>query len=191
MSDEQPKDNNSTELEAAVAQANQLANMILLALRTVHEYIVPRALQHGIKLSAREQHAWSVSLSIAMSQAKAQYRMPSTRLQKRPASVKASPASVEKASPKTELFPRTEPPDERFSNPAVAPALRKLRQMLAHDRVSEEELMAILKESAPRQTLFISSLSEIPVRTAELCLERWPTIVELVQASRDEDPEAA
>ena len=184
------KDQNGQELEAAVAQANQLANMILLALRTVHEYIEPRALQHGIKLSAREQHAWSVSLSIALSQAKAHYRMPSTRLQKRPASAKASP-SVEKASPKTELFPRTGAPDERFSNPAVSPALRKLRQMLATDCVSEAELMAILKESAPRQTLFLSSLSEIPARTAELCLERWPTIVELVQASRDEDPEAA
>ena len=37
------------DVETAVALANQLANSILLALRTVHEYIVPRAAIHGIK----------------------------------------------------------------------------------------------------------------------------------------------
>src|ERR1700746_268803 len=77
-----PNGEQRLELEAAVAQANQLANMILLALRTVHEYIVPRALAHGIKLSARDQHAWSVSLSIALSQNKAHWKMPTTRLEK-------------------------------------------------------------------------------------------------------------
>jgi hypothetical protein len=71
MSDHVENAANDNSLDTVVAQANQLANMILLALRTVHEYIVPRAAAHGIKLSAREQHAWAVSLSIALSQGKA------------------------------------------------------------------------------------------------------------------------
>jgi hypothetical protein len=33
--------------------------MILLALRTVHEYIVPGAMAHGIKFSTRDQRAWA------------------------------------------------------------------------------------------------------------------------------------
>jgi hypothetical protein len=77
----EPSHNNIAELDAVVAQANQIANTILLALRTAHEYIVPRAASHGIKLSAREQHAWAVSLSIALSQSKAYHRMPTTRQQ--------------------------------------------------------------------------------------------------------------
>jgi hypothetical protein len=60
-----------TEMDEVVAQANQLANSVLLALRTVHEYISPRAESHGIKLSARDKHAWAVSLSIALSQSRA------------------------------------------------------------------------------------------------------------------------
>jgi hypothetical protein len=191
LSEQNPSLSNENDLGAAVAIANQYANTILLALRTIHEYVAPRALAHGIKLSARELHAWSVSLSIALSQSKAHYRMPATRLAK-PVQKKAPVKSV--PSSKTELFPRSEQPlysNVPFANPGISPALRKLRQMLATDRVSEEELMAILKESAPRQTLLLSSLSEIPARTAELCLERWPTIVELVEASRNNGPEAA
>ena len=178
-------ENNNTELDAVVAQANQIANTILLALRTVHEYIVPRAASHGIKLSAREQHAWAVSLSIALSQSKAYHRMPTTRQQ----------LSVTKPQQKKPLlFPERaqEPADSApFSNPGIAPALRKLRQLLERHAITEAELLGIVRESAPRQTLFVNSLQDIPDRTAELCLERWPTIVELIEAGRQANGEAA
>src|SRR5215469_9300761 len=128
MSDQLSNSAGNDNLDAAVAIANQYANTILLALRTIHEYVAPRALAHGIKLSARELHAWSVSLSIALSQSKAHYRMRATRLEK-PAQKKAPAKSI--APQRTELFPRTEqtPLSEntaRFSNAAIAPALRKL-----------------------------------------------------------------
>jgi hypothetical protein len=190
MSDQLSNSEGNHDLEAAVGIANQYANTILLALRTIHEYVAPRAAAHGIKLSARELHAWSVSLSIALSQSKAHQRMPATRLPK-PATKKALAKSV--ASPKNELFPRSvgQPPTVPFSDPAIAPALRKLRQLLQHDSVTEPELLAILKESSPRQTLFLDNLEQIPEKTAALCLQRWPTIVELVQAERNDNGEAA
>ena len=161
MNDQDSKIASDNYLDGVVAQANQLANMILLALRTVHEYIEPRAASHGIKLSAREKHAWAVSLSIALSQSKAHQRMPATRLSQ-PATKKAPAKSV--ASPKNELFPRSaeQPPAVPFSDPAIAPALRKLRQLLQRDSVTEPELLAILRESAPRQTLFLDNLEQIP-----------------------------
>ena len=193
MSDEQP---NGEDMQQVVEQANRLANTILLALRTVHEYIAPRALAHGIKLSARETHAWAVSLSIALSQGKAHWRMPATRFEKSIQPSKKAPAKSIQPQ-RTELFPRTKQPEkteesaQRFSSPAIRPALRKLREMLQQDSVNEEELLAILKESSPRQTLFVDSLQDIPDRTAELCLERWPTIVELIEAGRTNDGEAA
>jgi hypothetical protein len=177
-----PAHNN--DLDTAVGIANQYANQILLALRTIHEYVAPRAAAHGIKLSARELHAWSVSLSIALSQSKTHYRMPATRLEK-PVTKKAPAKSVQ--SQKRELFPRTEEPAIPFSDPTVTPALRKLRELLQRDSVNEAELLAILKESSPRQTLFLDTLEQIPERTAELCLQRWPTIVELVEAERQND----
>ena len=181
MSDE----NNNAELDAVVAQANQIANTILLSLRTVHEYIIPRAASHGIKLSAREQHAWAVSLSIALSQSKAYHRMPVTRQQ---------PPLARPPQKKPALFPERgqEPAGSLpFSDPTIAPALRKLRQLLERHAITEAELLGIVRESAPRQTLFVNSLQDIPDRTAELCLERWPTIVELIESGRRDHGEAA
>jgi hypothetical protein len=179
---------NNNDLDTAVGIANQYANTILLALRTIHEYVAPRAAAHGIKLSARECHAWSVSLSIALSQSKTHYRMPATRLE-RPAKKKAPAKSV--GSPKNELFSRTEEPAIPFSDPTITPALRKLRELLQRDAISEPELLAIVRESSPRQTLFLDNLEQIPARTAALCLQRWPTIVELVEAERSQGGEAA
>src|SRR6516225_7168968 len=122
MSDQLSNSAGNDNLDAAVAIANQYANTILLALRTIHEYVAPRAAAHGIKLSARELHAWSVSLSIALSQSKAHYRMPTTRLEK-PVQKKAPAKSV--TSPKSEPFARTteQPATVPFSNSALAPAL--------------------------------------------------------------------
>jgi hypothetical protein len=97
-------------------------------------------------------------------------------------------------SPKTELFPRSKQSlysNVPFSSPTIAPALHKLRQFLQRDAITEAELLGIVHESSPRQTLFLDNLDQIPTRTAELCLERWPTIVELVEASRNNGPEAA
>ena len=180
----EPSNNNIAELDAVVAQANQIANTILLALRTVHEYIVPRAASHGIKLSAREQHAWAVSLSIALSQSKAYHRMPTTRQQ---------PSVVKPPKKKPALFEHAQEPADSlpFSDPTIAPALRRLRQLLERHAITEAELLGIVRESAPRQTLFVNSLQDIPDRTAELCLERWPTIVELIEAGRRDGGEAA
>jgi hypothetical protein len=195
MNEEHPSSKDNVDMDAIVGQANQLANTILLALRTVHEYIVPRALSHGIKLSARDQHAWAMNLTIALSQAKAHRWMPATRLQKPTARRRAPVESDDSQTPrKSELFPRAEPPagdPVPFSNPAISPALAKLRQMLSNDHVEEEELLAILRESSPRQTLFLSRLDEISARTAELCLQRWPVIVELVESMRADNGEAA
>jgi hypothetical protein len=76
---------------------------------------VLRAASHGIKLSAREQHAWAVSLSIALSQGKAHYRMPATRLEKPTRPQKKAPAkSVQ--PPKTELFPQSDKPTKALSD---------------------------------------------------------------------------
>ena len=116
-----------------------------------------------------------------MSQSKAHYRMPATRLE-RPAKKKAPAKSVQ--SQKRELFSRTEEPAIPFSDPTITPALRKLRELLQRDAISEPELLAIVRESSPRQTLFLDNFEQIPARTAELCLQRWPTIVELVEAER-------
>ena len=184
---------NDNSLDAVVGQANQLANTILLALRTVHEYVAPRAVAHGIKLSARELHAWSVSLSIALSQSKAHYRMPTTRLEK-PAQKKALANSM--APQRTELFPRPEqtPLSEntaRFSNAAIAPALRKLRQLLRRDQIDEAELVSILRESTPQDAIAPASLDEAPTRSLELLLSRWEVVKELVEAGRQDTGEAA
>jgi hypothetical protein len=115
-----------TEMDEVVAQANQLANCVLLALRTVHEYISPRAESHGIKLSARDKHAWAVSLSIALSQSRAYTRMPATRFDVQ----KTKPAPAKK-----ELFSRPEALEQPFSDPEVLPALRELRELLKRDAV--------------------------------------------------------
>ena len=39
----------------------------------------------------------------------------------------------------------------------------------------------------PDQTLLLSNFEAIPARTAVLCLERWPVILELVQSMRSDD----
>ena len=163
----------STDLEDVVAQANQMANTILLAIRTVHEYISPRAEAHGIKLSARDKHAWSVSLSIALSQSRAYSKMPATRV------------GLEKTKPvkpaAKELFTRPEPTVPFLE---VSPALKQLREVLRRDKVGELELMRVLKESAPRQTFSLGSFDQIPEKTAGICLERWPVILELIESMR-------
>ena len=187
MNEQNSSLSNENDLSAAVGIANQYANTILLALRTIHEYVAPRALAHGIKLSARELHAWSVSLSIALSQSKAHYRMPATRLEK-PVPKKAPAKSVPSA--KTELFPRTEQPAS-FANPAVSLALRKLRQMLRRDAIDEGELLSILRESTPVDALAPATLEQAPERSLELLLSRWSVVRELVEAGRREGGEAA
>ena len=64
---------------------------------------------------------------------------------------KAPAKSVSSAPPKTELFPRSEQPAAvPFSDPTVAPALRKLRELLQRDSVNEHELISILRESTPQ-----------------------------------------
>ena len=83
----------------------------------------PRASSHGIKLSAREAHAWAVSLSIALSQGKVYNRMPATRLEE-PAKKKPTAKSIQSPGPGPSS------PTIPFSNPTIAPALRQLRQLL-------------------------------------------------------------
>jgi hypothetical protein len=163
-----------TDVDEVVAQANQMANAILLALRTVHEYIAPRAESHGIKLSARDKHAWSVSLSIALSQSRAYTRMPATRVDVQ----KSKPAPATK-----ELFSRPEP-TVPFSDPAVLPALKQLRELLKRDSVGEEEVLAILREATPRGTRPLRALDTTPDRSLKLLIERWDTIRELALAGR-------
>jgi len=175
---------NDNSLDAVVGQANQLANMILLALRTVHEYIVPRAAAHGIKVSAREQHAWAVSLSIALSQGKAHHRMPATRLEKpEPPQKKAPSKSIQPQ--RTELFPRT----EQVVEPARA--LHKVCQMMEIVSMGESELLSILRESGCQEAMFATSLSAIPDKVLRRCIERWETIQELAEVSRPDNGEAA
>jgi hypothetical protein len=164
-------------MNEVVAQATQLANTILLALRTVHEYISPRAEAHGIKLSARDRHAWAVSLSIALSQSKAYWKMPTTRV------------GLEKTKPAKraakELFSRPEPVVP-FSDPAVVPVLKQLRELLGRESVNEGEILSILREASPRGTQPPTSLDTAPQRSLELLLERWETVRELVQVGRSD-----
>jgi len=164
----------SADVDEVVAQANQMANAILLALRTVHEYIAPRAESHGIKLTARDKHAWSVSLSISLSQSRAYTRMPTTRFDfQKP---KLAPA-------RKELFSRPEAPIP-FNDPAVLPALKELRELLKRDSVSEKEILELLNEAAPRGSQPPRSLDATPERSLKLMIERWDTVRELAEAGR-------
>jgi len=63
--------------------------------------------------------------------------------------------------------------------------------MLRRDAVGEAELIEILRESSPDQSPLLTNFEAIPARTAELCLERWPVILELVQSMRNDGGEAA
>jgi hypothetical protein len=178
------------DMEGVIAQTRQICNAMTVVINEIHNYLVPRAAEFGVVLDAQAEHAWAMSAWITISRdSKAQYRMPPRRLGVANNATNPRPPK----SPKSELFPRAEPPAAGpvpFSNPAMSPALAKLRQMLSNDQVEEEELLAILRESSPRQTLFLSRLDEIPARTAELCLQRWPVIVELVESMRADNGEA-
>jgi hypothetical protein len=177
-------------MEMVVSQAIQVANCQLVAIRETHGYLKSKAAEYGVILTEQDLHSWSMSAWMELAKAKAWLRMPATRFEKR---------SEKDKKPKTELFPRSEqaanPAEEaelRFSNPAMAPALKKLREMLRRDSVNEAELLGILRESSPDQSPLLSNFEAIPARTAELCLQRWPVILELVQSMRnDEGGEAA
>jgi hypothetical protein len=174
-----------TDMDEVVAQANQMANAILLALRTVHEYIAPRAESHGIKLTARDKHAWSVSLSIALSQSRAYTRMPATRFDiQKP---KPAPEKPKLAPAKKELFSRPEALEQPFSSPEVLPALRELRELLKRDRVEEIEVIRVLQEAAPRGSCAPISLDATPERSLQLLLDRWEVVRELVESERSEE----
>jgi len=180
-----PRLSTETEMEMVVSQAIQVANCQLVAIRETHSYLKRKAAAYGIILTEQDLHSWSMSAWMELAKAKAWLRMPATRFEKR---------SEKEKRPKTELFPRSERPispagdaELPFSNPAMAPALRKLRGMLRRDSVDEAELIEILRESSPDQTQFVSNFEAIPARTAELCLQRWPVILELVQSMRNED----
>jgi len=183
-----PRLSTETEMEMVVSQAIQVANCQLVAIRETHGYLKRKAAEYGIILTEQDLHSWSVSAWMELAKAKAWLRMPATRFEKR---------SEKEKKPKTELFPICEKPfpptgdtELPFSNPAILPALRKLRAMLKRDAVDESELLEILRESSPDQTLLLSNFEEIPARTAELCLQRWPVILELVQSMRNDDGEA-
>ena len=180
-----PRLSTETEMEMVVSQAIQVANCQLVAIRETHGYLKRKAAEYGIILTEQDLHSWSMSAWMELAKAKAWLRMPATRFEKR---------SEKEKKPKTEVFPHSEElanpigdAELPFSNPAMASALRKLRAMLRRDSVNESELIAILRESSPDQTLLLSNFEEIQARTAELCLQRWPVILELVQSMRNED----
>ena len=185
-----PRLSTETEMEMVVSEAIQVANCQLVLIRETHSYLKRKAAEYGIILTEQDLHSWSMSAWMELAKAKAWLRMPATRFEKR---------TEKERKPKTELFPRHEksavPAEDAelpFSNPAIAPARRKLRGMLRRDSVTEAELIEILRESSPDQTQLLSNFEEIPARTAELCVQRWPVILELVQSMRnDEGGEAA
>jgi hypothetical protein len=58
--------------------------------------------------------------------------------------------------------------------------------MLERDRIDEAELLAILREAAPRGTLAPASLESAPERSLELLIKRWEVTKELVEAARSD-----
>ena len=80
---------------------------------------------------------------------------------------------------------RSEPPIP-FSDPAVLPALRTLRELLKRDSVLEREILRILQEATPRGTVPPASLDATPERSLQLLLDRWGVVRELVEAGRTE-----
>jgi hypothetical protein len=116
-------------MSATVGLATQMANCLLVALRETYHYLVPKAQAEGIEIDAQSAHALAVSLWIQLARERAWLRMPATRFER-----------------KAEQPQKAEPPSEKpvpFAEPNISPALRKLREMLANDRVNEEELLAI------------------------------------------------
>jgi hypothetical protein len=139
--------------------------------------MLPKVREYGVELDAAAKSSWAMSLWITVARERAWLRMPATRFER-----------------KAEEPQKPEPPPAKtvpFSESNIAPALAKLRQMLKNDDVNEEELMAILRESAPRHTVLFSQLDEVPSRTVELCIQRWETIRELIAAMRGDGGEAA
>jgi hypothetical protein len=159
--------NGANETDVVVGLANQLAHVILIALKVTHTYIVPRAESHGIKLSARDKHAWAMNLAIALSQNKAYLKLPATRLEK-----------------------RTQKPVQKTSAPLFADrkqeseALGQVRQLMKDAGVTEAELLGIMREGGTREAMFAADLSAIPDKMLRLAIERWETVVELAAAGR-------
>jgi hypothetical protein len=174
-------------MEMVVSQAIRIANCQFIAIRETHGYLKRKVAELGIPLSEQELHAFSMSAWLELAKAKAWQRLPPTRF------TKPEPKE-ERPQKKAELFPRVEQPiepDVPFSNPGVAPALRRLRQMLRRDSIDEGELLAILRESTPQDAVAPETLEEAPVRSLELLLSRWSVVRELVEAGRRDGGEAA
>ena len=89
------------------------------------------------------------------------------------------------APAKKELFSRSETPIP-FSDPAVLPALKELRELLKRDCVEETEVIRILQEATPRGTRAPASLDATPERSLQLLLDRWKVVRELVEAGRSD-----
>jgi len=152
---------------------------MFIAIREVDCYLKPKLAEIGIILDKRSTHALAMSCWIAMGQGKMHLRLPAKRFGKR--------AGLEKTKPvkpvAKELFSRPEP-TVPFSDPAVVPALKQLRELLGRESVNEGEILSILREAAPRGTRPPASLDAAPQRSLELLLERWETVRELVQVGR-------
>jgi hypothetical protein len=68
------------DVELVQKQATQVANLILVCLREVNDYIVPQAQASGITLDAAAQHAWAMNMAISLSSgSKAHWKMPTER----------------------------------------------------------------------------------------------------------------
>jgi hypothetical protein len=189
--------NDDADMVSVVAQATQICNAMFIAIREVNCYLKPKLAEIGIILDKRSTHALAMSCWIAMGQGKMHLRLPAKRFGKQvriqrkeslqsvdsePFSNPAiSPAPVKPAA--KELFSRSEPPVP-FSDPAVVPALKQLREILKRDLVDEREVLDVLREATPRGTRPPTSLDTAPERSLKLLLERWEVVAELIQAGR-------
>jgi hypothetical protein len=154
-----------------VGLATQMANTMLVCLREVHHYLLPKAQADGIMLDAQAAQSWAMSLWIAAAHEKAWLYMPATRFK---AKAETNPSNTSGGASKT----------VPFSEPNISPALWKLRQMLERDAIDEAELLAILREAAPRGTPRPATLEDAPERSLELLIKRFDTVRELVEAGR-------
>jgi hypothetical protein len=184
--------NDDADMASVVAQATQICNAMFIAIREVDCYLKPKLAEIGILLDKRSTHALAMSCWIAMGQGKMHLRLPAKRFGKRvKVQHKESTDSVDSlltatiapAPAKKELFSRPETPIP-FSDPAVLPALKELRQLLKRDSVSEKEILELLDEAAPRGTQPPRSLDATPERSLKLMIERWDTVRELAEAGR-------
>src|SRR5262249_24849320 len=122
------------DMENVVQLATQMCNTMLVCLREVHHYLIPKAKADGIVLDAQSAQALAMSLWIAVSHEKAWLYMPATRFE---------PEQKQRAEEKTVPF---------TGGQAMSKALRNLRLAIARDGVNEEELLAILREATPRDS---------------------------------------